>query len=279
MNHFEGYYIKCNNRQTAVAVIFGRAKSKERRHAFLQIITQDGSYSAEYHYDDFILIKNPFILIIGPNKVSFEEMSVKIEDVEGNVKFGRFTPIRYDIMGPFKFFPFMECRHTIISMNHTVTGRFFVNGRDIDFDSGTGYIEGDRGKSFPTKYFWTQTHYPDISVSCAKIPYLGLRFIGTICIVHHEGREYRLATYLGARVREFTKNKLVIEQGKKRLEVDVLTPDDNMQKLLAPMRGSMDRIITESVITTVRYRFIFRGKTLIDKTSTQAAFEYSEVTD
>jgi len=278
VNRFEGYYIKCNNNETAIAVIFGRAKSKSEKKAFIQVITPDKTYNAEYNYDDFVLIKEPFILSIGPNKVSFESMSVKIDNIEGNVTFGEFTPIRYDIMGPFKYFPFMECRHTIVSMHHTVSGDFSVDGQSINFENGTGYIEGDRGKSFPKKYFWTQYNNNEISISasCAKIPYLGMRFTGTICIVHHEGHEYRLATYLGARLKEFTANRLVVKQGKKRLEVEVLTPDENMQQLAAPTHGKMTRTITESIQTTVRYRFIIKGKTLFDTTSTQAAYEYSE---
>jgi len=276
MNRFEGYYGKCSNEQTALAVVFGRAKSKADKKAFIQVITPDSSYNAEYNYDDYVLIKHPFILSIGPNTVSQKGMSVKIDNIEGSVTFGEFTPIRYDIMGPFKFFPFMECRHSIVSMNHTVTGQFSVSGQTVKFESGVGYIEGDRGKSFPKKYFWTQNNNPAISASCARIPYLGLRFTGAICIVHHEGLEYRLATYLGARVKEFNKNKLVIKQGRKRLEIEVLTPDENMQKLSAPIRGRMNRIITESISTTVHYRFKVKNKLLIDTISTQAAFEYSE---
>ena len=50
-----------------------------------------------------------------------------------------------DRMGPFKYFP-MECRHRIISMRHTLEGRLKLNGKEIDFTNGLGYIEKDSAK-------------------------------------------------------------------------------------------------------------------------------------
>lgn len=67
-----------------------------------------------------------------------------------------FTPLRSDIMGPFRFLPGMECSHGVISMGHSLEGKLDLNGKRIDFSGGTGYVETDRGRSFPSAYLWTQ---------------------------------------------------------------------------------------------------------------------------
>ena len=93
-------------------------------------------------------------------------------DAEGMIRFGRMSPIRYDIMGPFRYIPFMECRHSVFSMQHTVNGRLRINGVDYIFQDGTGYIEGDRGYSFPKHYAWTQYGFNggSLMLSVAEIP-------------------------------------------------------------------------------------------------------------
>ncbi|MDR0462060.1 MAG: tocopherol cyclase family protein [Christensenellaceae bacterium] len=240
MGYFEGTYIKCSNRTESIAFIFGSCDNK----SFVQIITKDNSSILE-----------------------FDEP----------------TPLRYDAMGPFKFLPFMECKHKVTSMGHKVSGKVAINGHTYDFDNGIGYIEGDRGHSFPKKDFWTQYNtFADgelfsISASCAKIPYLGMKFTGTICFIIYKGKEIRLATYKGARVREFTESKLVVIQrhGRKKLVLEITVLENkNMQSLAAPNKAKMSRTIKETVQCKMNYKLV-RGKNILfDVTVDNAAFEW-----
>ena len=59
-------------------------------------------------------------------------------------------------MGPFRLISDMECAHGVISMAHRLEGILNVNGECFDFSDGMGYIETDRGHSFPNAYLWTQ---------------------------------------------------------------------------------------------------------------------------
>lgn len=286
---FEGYYVKCISKQIDVAFIFGRHKGKRNKSSFIQVITKEDSWYVEFDYNAYAVSKKPFFVSVGMNKVTADGLMIDIEnekiDIKCDLDFGVFRQIKYDAMGPFKIFPFMECRHKVISMDHTVSGYLLINGTEYEIEKAHGYIEGDRGKSFPKKYFWTQCNsfeLKDLSVmsSCAVIPYCGLRFTGTICMICCGEREYRLATYLGARVKQFTKDKLVVKQGfgkrKKILEIRCLDTQKNMKELAAPVRGSMARVIKESIITNVRYRFSVGGKKVFEVTSDSAAFEYSD---
>ena len=218
---------------------------------------------------------------VGKSKVNCDGMFLDIDNgnvkVKGSVLFGRFAPLKYNAMGPFKYFPLMECKHRVVSMRHGVSGKILINENEFNFENASGYIEGDYGRSFPKKYFWTQCDFsnPDLSVmaSCARIPYLGLRFTGTICIIRLCGKEFRLATYLGARAEVFGKDRLVIKQGKKLLDIRVLDTGKNARKLRAPVKGRMDRTIKESIKSSVSYKFSVKGKTIFDITSDCAAVE------
>ena len=100
-------------------------------------------------------------------------------NVMGRLKFGPRTPLKYDIMGPFALVPFLECRHSVWSMRHSVNGMVMVNGQTFTFQNACGYWEGDRGRSFPKEYLWTQCSFQNGSVmlSVADIPVFGIRYM------------------------------------------------------------------------------------------------------
>lgn len=254
---FMGYYIKCTTvHNDTIAIIFGKAE-----YSFVQIITKEKSY---WQKSDW--------------KFSKKGITLNIENAKGNITFGTFSHPKYHAMGPLRFLPFLECKHTVLSMYHEISGKLTVGGKNYNFDGGRGYIEGDYGKSFPQKYFWTQSFLSSdvyVFAAAAKIPYLGLKLNGTVCIIHQNGLEYRLATYLGARVITFTKDTLKITQRKKVFEIYVSIPVKNKRELFAPINGKMTRAVVETVQTLVRFKFVDSGKTVFDITDPTASFEYS----
>jgi len=267
MKGFFGYYIKCQGEDGTVAIIFGKSKEKN----FIQVITENDSFIEEFPNAN---IGKGFNMAVGENKIDKNGLVTSF----GEIKFGPFSKIDGDIMGPFRFLPFMECKHMIISMRHEISGQLVVGEKIYNFDNSVGYIEGDRGKGFPRKYFWTQAHFDniDVSASCAIIPYLGIRFRGTICVVMIDGREYRLATYHRARVKRFDAEGLIIKQGKYTLVIEVLDKENSLP-LQAPTKGKMTRVIHESVKRKVRYKFMRGEEILFDLTSDQAAYEFSDL--
>ena len=280
MSYFEGYYVRCSSEGDQAAFIFGSSRGRGEGSSFIQIITADSSYYAEYAYEDYFIDRRDFAVFVGNSSVNRDGAVLNIErpglSVQGSISFGELTPLKYDAMGWFRWLPFMECRHSVVSMRHSIQGQVIINGRSYNFDGGVGYIEGDRGHSFPSKYFLSQSAVPDISIfmSAGVIPYLGLRFNGTVCVISSGGCEYRLATYLGARVKELNSGRLVIVQGKWRLEAEALDTR-NTHELLAPEHGKMSRTIKESIKRTVRYRFTIGGETVFDFADHNAAYEFA----
>lgn len=271
---FEGWYYKHQKGDKILALIPGRTKDA----AFIQVVTGEHAYHIPYPVKDFH--KNDIVYISG-NTFSSKGIRLNIHTdvlhITGELTYTGLTPISSDIMGPFRFLP-MECRHTIISMNHSLQGRLVCNGQEMDFDEGKGYIEGDRGYSFPEKYAWVQCNAfqsdCSIMVSIARIPFCGLRFWGCICIIWLGGREYRLATYQRAQVVCLQKGRLELKQGKYRLIAEM--PDTLGHGLHAPDKGVMRRTIHEVPACRVRFRF-YEGETvLLDEIGEYASFEFVE---
>lgn len=153
-----------------------------------------------------------------------------------------------------------------------------LNGETLDFSDGTGFIETDRGRSFPTKYLWTQCAWDgaensSLMLAVATIPLPVGGFTGCICSVFHGGREYRLATYRGARIEAWSPSAAVIRQGKYRLEAELL--NERRQALRAPAEGRMARTIHESLCAEVCYSFQHGKDLLFQHTDSNASFEYS----
>jgi hypothetical protein len=257
---FDGWYYKHQARGRSLAIIPGRAGDG----GFIHVITDDRSASIPY---------------TGDNSFSERGISLNINHpgltLTGEIGYTGITPIRGDIMGPFRFFP-MECRHSVVSMKHDLSGSVTLNGEVFDFNGGIGYIEGDSGRSFPDGYAWVQCNdfkqNCSIMASAARIPFCGLKFTGCICVVWLDGREYRLATYNGVKIERCEQGHFELRQGKYRLTVSVVTGEG--LALPAPDRGTMSRVIRENLSCAAHFRFTEGGRVLFEESSDRASYEY-----
>ncbi len=59
-------------------------------------------------------------------------------------------------------------------------------------------------------------------LSVAGIPMAGIRFTGIIGVILWRGKEYRIATYLGARVVKIQDKMVWVKQGSLELDVRLL---------------------------------------------------------
>ncbi|CAG8709985.1 3219_t:CDS:2, partial [Scutellospora calospora] len=166
------------------------------------------------------------------NIVRFRFVSYSIH---GHISFDKMVPfpathVSPSVMGPFAYFPFLECCHGILSLDHRSQGEIkFTNEENKDdfkkivFKNGYGYIEKDWGNNFPQSYIWAQannfkneegssifvTDIPLISSDnlLSKIPFLkkSLRFTGRLVIFYHGSTDttYNFSTYTSSLIREF----------------------------------------------------------------------------
>ena len=274
--YFKGWYFKCSSNDKTIAFIPAYHRSNRRETASLQIITDEAVFNTPF--DSLKYSEKPLCINLG--NCIFSEKGIKLNiqknklTIGGELGFSNLSPIQYDIMGPFHIIPFMQCRHSVYSMKHFLDGKITVNGRQLDFQNGFGYIEGDSGYSFPNRYIWTQCLFENgsLMLSVADIPLFGFHFSGIIGVVLIDGKEYRIATYLGAKIRHIGDNTVTVCQG--NYEITAKLIKKNAQPLYAPRNGSMNRIIHESASCIAYYKFSCKGKLLCEFTSDRASFEF-----
>ncbi len=101
---------------------------------------------------------------------------------------------------------------------------------------------------------------------------LGTSFTGVIGAVLLDGREYRIATYLGASVKSISGNTVTVRQGGFELTAELL--ENRSRPLFAPINGNMSRTIHESASCKAYYCFSHNSKPLCEFTSDRASFEF-----
>ena len=201
-HYFEGWYFKQVGSDGAkLAVIPGISLTGKDSHSFIQVFN---GRSGESHYyslpiEDFKPEKEPFAVVIGSNRFSYEGLELDIENVaKGSLKYTGITPYRYSwrergVMGWYGYVPFMETKHGLLSLDHRVSGSITINDDLHTFNNGRGYIEKDWGESFPSSWIWMQSNsFEEQGVSfmfsTAVIPWLGSSFIGHLAIIRFGGK-------------------------------------------------------------------------------------------
>ncbi len=297
--YFEGWYFKhvTADQSFSLALIPGISLSKKDPHAFVQafLVYQGEKPHLDYHYfrfstTDFSADKKKFHVQVGTNTFSFNHshIDLKNEDVHlrGDFNYQGRVPlpkniVNPSIMGPFAYLPAMECYHGVLSLQHSMTGSLTVNDEVIDFTNGKGYLEKDWGRSFPENYVWVQAnHFQEDNVSFffsyAKIPYLGLKFLGLISHVYLAGQHYRFATYNGAKVLQevLTQNSghYVIKKGSLTLEFEATI--DRVASLKSPKLGTMDHQIKEGLSGRVSLRLKKEKRLMYEGVSSSAGIEF-----
>lgn len=277
-NKFAGWYFKCQSDRHALALIPAIHAAGNTPAGSIQLITSQGAWCVSYP-PSRVHGRGPGPrMALGESLFSPRGIRLRLRDegleAEGELTFGPLSPIGGDIMGPFRLVPFLECRHSVASMDHTVEGCIAVNGTTYEFHQGRGYIEGDRGRSFPRHYLWTQCFFPggSLMLSAAEIPLVPLRFTGVIGVVRIQKRQYRLGTYLGARAEEIGCGAVTVRQGDLALTARLI--QHRAVPLAAPVCGAMERTVREGLSCRAAYRFTVKGQPLLDLESDCASFEY-----
>ena len=280
--YFEGWYFKCQTQdgQSLALIPAFHISENVEQSVSIQVVTDKQAWYLDYPASAFAASQDSLYVAIGENRFSEAGLHLNVEQkglsLHGKVEFGPLRMLKSDIMGPFLWFANMECAHSVLSMQHRLRGQLEINGSTLDFNGGIGYIEADRGRSFPTTYLWTQCLWDNCSLmlSIATIPLGKLHFTGCICAIVSDGKEYRLATYRGVKISNWSSKGASLCQGKYRLEVELL--EQKPQPLRAPSDGNMSRTIHESLCARVRYHFWQGDRLLFDHTDDSASFEYAQ---
>lgn len=250
-NYFFGKYYKfISESGFSFAIII--ANTNEGKS--IQLITNNNSYQIK-DYDSVRIIDNNHFVF-----------SIKQDDINlfGNLYLGELNPLKKKVMGPFSFVPFMECRHDIYSMYHSVQGKINLNCETIDFNDGIGYIEGDKGRNFPSKYIWYNSVTKDnsITIAIATIPIAFIKFTGVLCFIKNKEKELYFCTWNRVRIKELKSGTIKLKKGKYELLVDISLADGH--NLKAPVKGNMVRYIKENIAIPSKYSLKYKENIILD---------------
>lgn len=273
---FCGWYFKCQAPAGSLALI----PAVHAGGGSLQLITEGGSWNVPFAPEECAVSAARPRAVLGRNVFCEKGLRLAVDKAglraKGRVRFGPLLPPAWDVMGPFCAVPFLQCRHRVASMAHDLSGRLEVNGRVFDFGGGRGYIEGDRGRSFPSDYLWTQCLFEggSLVLAAANVPLGPAAFRGVIALVRLEGKEWRLASYLGARVTALGGGGVTVRQGELCLTARRLGGPG--RALRAPAAGVMERTVRENLSCPAYYRLTKGGRVLLELTAEHASFEYEQ---
>ncbi|MGO1367759.1 tocopherol cyclase family protein [Senegalia sp. (in: firmicutes)] len=270
--YFEGWYFKLVDKEEEnfLAIIPGISiKDDGSSHSFIQV--NDGNnnkaYYIEYLYKDFTYEEDKFIVKIGGNLFSKDKLILDIDTndlkLKGKLEFKNNVewPVKLlspGAMGWFRFMPFMECYHGVVSMNHDIYGNININSKTINFDKGKGYIEKDWGTSFPKTWIWAQSNHfskenNSIFISIANIPFIGREFNGFLMGLLHEGKLYRFTTYTGSKINKLKymddSIEFTVSDSKYSLHVKIIK--HNTTRLISPKNGNMNGTVEESLTSSI----------------------------
>jgi len=134
---FCGWYHRCQSETQTLAIIPSIHKTSRNAFCNIQILTDTGAFRTSFPYSDFN--RNIRGISIGRNLFGNDGFTLDIQtpglQVSGDLHFGDFSSIKYDIMGPFRYIPFLQCKHSVFSMKHAVAGELIINGAYYHFQT------------------------------------------------------------------------------------------------------------------------------------------------
>ncbi len=285
--YFEGWYFKLvdENEKCVLSIIPGiSVEDGGKSHSFIQVIDgKEGiSHYFEYPIEEFKYKTSDFYIKIGNNIFTKAGIILDIEEdgflLKADLVFDHLFkwPVMLTspgIMGPYRFLPFMQCYHGVVSMNHNINGKLRLNHQEIEFKNGKGYIEKDWGISFPKSWIWAQSNHFEkedvsISISVAHIPFLKTEFNGFLIGLLYNNNLYRFTTYTGAKLEriDYKEDYLNIRVSDKKYTLDISVIPGNTSSLIAPENGKMTTVLSESLSSSIEVslndkkgRLIFQG--------------------
>lgn len=292
-NYYEGWYIKnvSADRKNIVAFIPGISLSSDK-HAFIQVndSSENKAFYLRFPIEKFTYDPKEFNISIDDNTFNKDYCKLKLKgediSVEGKLEFSKHTLLPKDILNPgimgwYSYVPFMESKHGVVSIDHSIKGSLKINQKNIDFTNGKGYIEKDWGTSFPEDYLWLQCNNfadPTISLmlSVAKIPWLGKPFIGFLGFLKVDDQIHRFATYNRSKIlelREADNKNIKITIQTKKFIIEIVAEGKNFKELKSPLKGEMSGMIKESITTSVNLIIQENKKTILEDKGFPAGFE------
>jgi tocopherol cyclase len=280
---FDGWYFKIVDKteRHVWAIIVGvwMDRDPDKQYCFIQFLDGVTGRTTMHRYpvEQFWSSRDHFDIVCGRSRFSLTEIHVDVDEPElhlqGNLQLSASPgwPVRAwapGAMGPLAFLPFLEGYHGVLSLEPRLSGVLSLDGEDISFIDGKGYVERDWGSAFPRAWTWTQCNHFDedhvcLSASIADIPLFGNVLRGIIVAFLYQGTLYRWATWNGSRLLSLRRDdehaEFEVTNGYYGLEV-WSGGHTSMGQVFAPRAGAMVQMLVEELSAIVQVRLVKHGR-------------------
>lgn len=262
-HYFIGHYYKFITKDSKFSFAF--ILSVQNKKPTRQLILRDASYT----------LSDEAILKVVDDKTVFINIEEQGLSMNGILKLGDYHKPKHNIMSFFALFK-MECKHSIRSLYHSVSGSLTLNDKEISFEKGRGYIEGDEGYSFPSEYLWYNSLSDDytVTLAIARVPFMFSSFLGLLCVIRIGDKEYNLSTYKGGKIKIINRRHVLISKGKYHLMVNYSVDQPTPPLLLAPTNAGMDRMIKENLVIPSSFTFVKGREIILERADKASSLEY-----
>lgn len=298
-NYFEGWYFRLLQPKTGhnIALIPGIIKSSMEgaSHSFIQILngkSQSFNY-IRFPYVSFIASNKEFKFAIDNNIFSLNKLELNIHsseiDIRGSLQFYSIktwpdTFINPGSMGFYNYIPFMQCYSQVCALSGRIKGSLFINGKELNFDGGTMYIEKNWGKSFPNSWIWIhcssfKVNSLTLTCSIAHIPFLFGSFRGFLIGMYYKDEFYKFTTINRSRINieKSYQDVLITAHSKKySLTLKAHSSKDEFLTINGPRDNKMIPLVEESLSGKLDLQLIdnFSNRKIVEDQGYYAGIEY-----
>jgi hypothetical protein len=298
-NYFEGWYFKLVNRDKnrVFAFIPGVFFNRDftHSHAFIQVV--DGmkrKYSYEsFPTEQFAADQKMFELTVGKSSFGGKGISLNLNGTgttaSGQVSFSNTlkwpdTLTNPGSMGFYNYILKMQCYSQVCSMDFELSGNLNIDGEELDFSGGRGYIEKNWGSAFPYSWVWIQCNHfekgqASLSCSLAHIPFLFTSFRGFLAGLYVGERFYAFTTMNRSSSEVFqegTDITLHLKNHHHSLTIECETREEDFILLNGPRENRMIPLVQENLQGLVNITLKERsgGKVIYSDNGSCAGVEY-----
>lgn len=245
-NSFENWYFKLvdEEKEITLGILVEMNTTKKGKEALIQVMGNTINDEVCIYYPVESVKTGEEEIQIGDNVLGLNQIILNIEKedfgLKGELALNHHKRLKQSLwipglMGPYKYLPFLESYHEVISLQHTLTGSLWLNNKQIIFNEGKGYIEKDWGKSMPNVWLWAQcSHFKrkDVAlmVGVARLPIFFDYYTCFAIPIYYKDQVEIFSNYNGGHLSKLYRYKgyvhIIITQKSKILDIKIYGSDE-----------------------------------------------------
>lgn len=290
-NNFENWYFKLvdGNKEKTLDILIEMHSTKQGKEAYIQVMGNAIHEVICVHYPIESIRSEETEIQIGENVLGLEQitLNIKKEDfhLKGELILSHHKQLKQSLwvpglMGPYKYLPFLESYHEVLSLEHTLMGSLWINENKIVFDEGKGYIEKDWGKATPNVWLWAQCNHfkrKDVAlmIGVARLPIFFDYYTCFSIPIYYKDRVEIFSNYNGGHLSKLYRYKgyvhLIITQKSKILDIKIYGSDEN--SCTASKSSHMIRDVYACDTAKIEVLITENGQTVFEEVGTLCELE------